>query len=439
MRPGRRDRRVPREDSAAGKRQNAGMRARRPLPALLGALCLGACSTASSYEAGDAAFRAGNYQGAWTIYQAAGDPDDPDLAVRLERTRWFLIEEALREQISAGEGERALALIERLAPEAPADRTRELAELQARAQQRIGARHVVVGLALLEEDQPLEALRELTLAVAWNPEDPVAAEALAKLSGRLQREEHMGEVLYFEGMDHLRTGFDLRARASFHHAAGMLGEDSRAHDRWEGLTQDMAAASRGEARAFLKAGLLGAAFLALRTAERLQPEHPETAELVQALDAKVRSESALAGADLAIRGGKTEVAAEYLEAVKSLGVETHLRAAASLEERNLQLKLEQEYKFARAYELDEQILHAARVYRALLEQAGGFGWNDAELRLSQLERRAAQAEQAFARALAAEAAGDAAAYRAALEETVRFASDYEDALARLAAARADGR
>lgn len=418
------------------------MRARRPHPGLPLALALplvsAACATSSAFRAGDDAFTRGDYARAYAHYLEAGDPeDDSDLALRLDRTRWFLIEDAIRDELAANDGERAMAWIERYSGEAPPDRHNEMRILHARAQQRIASGHVRRGLLAIEQDREPDALRELTLALAWNPADPAANDAFDRLTRRMAWHERAGETLYFEGMDHLRTGLDLRARTSFHHAARFLGAESRAATRYAGLTEDMAAASRGDARAYLRAGQLGPAFTSLRTAQRLQPEHPEVLELAQALDAKVRSERALAGADLAIRGGKSDEAEEYLASIAALGVEAHQPAARDLSERNLELRLDQEYKLARAFEMDEQVLHAARTYRDLLTLADGFGWNDSELRLRQLETRAAQAQQAYARALAAEAAQDRAAYRAALEETVRLASDYEDALVRLAAARAE--
>lgn len=411
-------------------------RLRHLAPAAALAAALGACAAGSTVAAGDAAFRSGDYDEAWRLYQRAGDPsDDADLALRVERTRWFLIEDEIRRRIAEGAGQEALDMIGRFAPEAPADRARELSELLERAQQRVGAGHAALGLALIEADEPLAAQRELTMALAWNPQDDFAAEALARVIARLAHDERVGEIYYFEGMDYLRVGHESRARTSFHHSAVLLGENSKAQARFEALTEDLAAVSRSEARAYLQAGALGPAFLRVRTAERLEPEHPETLELAGVLDAKVQSERGLMSADLAIRGGRTAAAAESLQLVRDLGVEAHAREAAELEQRNRDLRLEQEYNLARAFELDEQVLHAARAYRALLESSGGYGHLDAELRLSRLEQRAAAAAQAFERARAAEAAGDAAAYLAALEETVRLASDYEDALMRLAAVR----
>ncbi len=400
---------------------------------------LAACQS-TAMERGDSAFRSGNYVGAWAIYQEAGDPaENPALATRLARTRWFMIEDELLRLLALDEPLRALNLLPNLATGAPADRAPALAEIQARAQNQLGAQYARAGLAAIEADLPLEAMHYLTLAVAWNPGDELAATALARTVARLEREGELGTSFYFEGMEHMRQSYDLRARTSFHHAAVLLGEDSRAQERFEALTEDLAEQSRSEARLYLDAGLLGPAFLSIRTAERMVPEHPETLGLMQRLDAEVRSAQALVGADLAIRGGYAKRADQILEEIAVFGVAEHATEAHSLTLRNDELKLDQAYKLGRAFELDEQVLHAAEQYREIQRRAEGFGWQDTELRLSNLQQRIAAATRAFDAALAAEAAADSGAYRSHLEDTVRFASDYEDALTRLAVLRAADR
>lgn len=406
------------------------------LLALTAALCGGACQS-SSLEQGDAAFRRGDYPRAWEAYHEAGDPQqNQELADRVERTRWFLIEDRIRDLLAQWEVQTALDLIPRVASQAPADRQATLVDFQRRAQRQLGLLHAQNGYDLLEAGEVDEALRELTIAVAWDPHDETSSALLQRTAERLEREGRLGESFYFEGMENVRHGFDLRARASFHHAAGLLGEESRAQQRYEGMTEDMAVSSRAEAVSYLEAGLLGPAYLSLRTAERLEPESAETARLAQLLDAKVRSAQAMIGADVSIRGGRPDEAAEYLEEVKAGAVAAHAQAARSLEERNFELILDQEYKRARAYELDEQVLRAAAAYRAIVSRTEGYSWLDSALRLSNLEGRIAQAAQSYAAALAAQSASDVAGYRSRLEETVRFASDYEDALVRLAQLRA---
>jgi hypothetical protein len=397
---------------------------------------LAACQS-TAIERGDSAFRSGNYNDAWAIYQEAGDPaEDPALATRLARTRWFMVEDGLRHLLAIDEPQRVLNLLPRLATGAPADRAPALAEIHSRAQNQLATQYARAGLAATEADLPVEALHYLTLAVAWNPEDELAATGLARTVERLEREGELGTSFYFEGMEHMRQSHDLRARTSFHHAAVLLGEDSRAQERFEALAEDLAEQSRGEARLFLDAGLLGPAFLSIRTAERLIPEHAATLELMQRLDSDVRSAQALIGADLAIRGGYAQRADLILEEIAGFGVAEHASEAHSLTLRNDELKLDQAYKLGRAFELDEQILHAAAQFREIHQRAAGFGWQDSEFRLSNLEQRIAAATRAFAAALAAEAAGDSRTYRAHLEDTVRLASDFEDAIMRLAVLRA---
>ena len=109
------------------------------------------------------------------------------------------------------------------------------------------------------------------------------------------------------------------------------------------------------------------------------------------------------------------------------------QSIAQTGEKNQDEKNRTRYARARAYELDTQMVHSLELYRAILADEGGFGWEDVELRIDSLEQRLRQAEAAYGRAIAAEQAGDDAAYAAALVETVHLAVDYEDAHARFLA------
>lgn len=400
----------------------------------LAVLALGAACQSSALTRGDAAFRSGDYLGAWHAYAEAGDgAAAPELEQRRARTHWFLIEDGLRDRLSSGREEEALALIEQIAPQAPPDRSAALEELAQRGRDQLGARHTRDAEELLEAGDPDAAVRELTLALSWNPADDLAANLLEMTTERLARERDLGDSFYFEGMDHLRHGSDVRARTSFHHAGALLGPESRAQERFDALTQDLAASGRAEARNFLDADMLGPAFFAIRGVERLEPEHAETLALIERLQAKVSSENGLLAADLAIRGDRTALAGEILAELRAWDVPAHRAERTDLERRNQEAILDHDYRFARALELDEQIVRAAEVYRTIVARSEGFGWADSELRMAQTAQRVQRAEIAYRRALAAEAAGDLAGYRAGLEETVRAASDYQDALARLAA------
>ncbi len=428
------------EEPQSGARQNGAMalspRLFRTAAGLIVLAAAAACS-ATAYDSGDAAFRRGDYLGAWHAYQAAGDPAaDPVLAQRLARAHWFLLEDGLRTLLATGHEVRAIALLPELTPQVPPDRAQELIVLEARARAQLGARHISRAEELLEASEPDAALRELTLALSWNPEDDLAANLFAATTERLAREHRLADEFYFEAMDHLREGDELRARTSFHHSATISGMESRAQKRYEALTEDLAAESRAEARMMLDAGLLGPAFQAIRTADRLDPENPELKELLETLEVRVNSAMDLLAGDLAIRGGRADLAAEILAELQEWDLPAHRGETRALAERQHDLALDKDYRFGRALELDEQVQRAAEVYRSIVAREGGNGWADSELRLVQLSRRLELAESAYRAALAAEQAGDADAYRARLEETVRAASDYSDALARLAAVRA---
>jgi len=427
------------EEAGGGARQNGAMDLLpRPLRLAAGltALTLCAACQTSSLERGDAAFRRGDYLGAYHAYEQGGDPaTDEILAARLARTRWFLIEDGLRELLASDREEQALAVLPQVISAAPLDRVEKTVEIEARARDQLGSRHTRRAEDLLEANESDAAIRELMLALSWNPEDDLAANLLAMTADRIEREAHLGEEFYFEGMDHLRHGFDVRARTSFHHAAELHGPDSRAQHRFEGLTEDLAAASRAEARTLLDADLLGPAFFAIRSADRLEPEHPETEELISRLQARVSSENALLAGDLAIRGKRTALALEILTEIEQWGVSAHRDDARELARRNEDLTLDLDYRYGRALELDEQVVRAAEVYASMLERGQGFGWADVELRVSRLQERIQLAAASFKAALAAEQAGDATAYRARLEETVRAASDYADAIDRLTVLR----
>lgn len=425
------------EEDGRRARQNGAMGHPTRLPrgaVLLLALVPCAACQSGAIRKGDSAFRSGDYLGAWHAYAEAGDPaEHPELAARMARTRWFLIEDGIRHMLASGGSREAVSLLPELAPMAPADRRQALAELEARGRDHLGSRHIQLAEELLEDSEFQAALQELALALTWNPQDELAANLFQRTRDRLEREAHLGDTLYFEGMEHLRHGYDLRARASFHHAALQLGPESRAQSRYDALSDDLAAASRAEARALLAADQLGKAFLAIRTADRLVPEHPETLVLVERLQNELSSARNLSAGDLAIRGGRVEQARELLAELEAWDVPIHRAQRAALAQRTNELALDQSYRFARALELDEQIVRAAAEYRAILQQDQGFGWADTELRLSRMEERVRRAEASYRAALQAEAAGDQEAYRERLTEAVRAASDYADALERLSA------
>jgi sirohydrochlorin ferrochelatase len=148
---------------------------------------------------------------------------------------------------------------------------------------------------------------------------------------------------------------------------------------------------------------------------------------------RVKREALMTGAEVAVRGGRTEIGDEILREILELELAGSDPRIVDLAERNQDAKNSSRYNRARAYELDRQLVSAAALYQSILDDEAGFGWEDVELRLSTISGRLAEAAAAYARAMDAEQAGDEEGYRAALAETVQASVDYADALARLRA------
>jgi len=386
---------------------------------------------APSVEEGDRQFRMGNYRKALEIYQDA-PPEQVDQG-RLERTRYFLLEQGARELLHLDRPEDARAVLTYLSEMAPADRRGEIAYLHARSERQTAQRHYEVGYAFNEANEPGLAAQELRRALSWDPEHAEAQELLAKMEGWITTQQEIGEDYYFRGMEHLRASQDLRARTSFMHAANLLGEDSYAQGRLEDITLGLAEESRALGRMYLEAGLNGPAWVAILDSLHMDPVHPESMELVQVIEAKIESDATLMSIDVAVRGGATEAADRLLVKARELGVVQHAQRLAALSEDNQDQKNNLRYRRARAYELDNQMVHALALYQAIQADEAGFGWEDIEVRIGALQGRLAEAEQAYQRALAAEREGDQDAYIQALREAVRLAVDFEDVHARFLA------
>jgi len=407
-------------------RQNALMRC---LPVLFLASAL-SCQ-AVTLEDGDAEFRKANFYKALEIYTSLpAEAQDP---ARIERTRYFLVEQNTRELLHLNRPEDAGRMLDYLAQVAPPDRAEEILRLRARTNLQIAERYYNLGYEYSEANNPEVAAEMLRVALSWNPEHEDAQELLVKSDQWVLAQEQIGEDFYFQGMEHLRSHQDLRARTSFMHAASMLGEDSLAESRLENITLQLADESRAVGRMYLEAGLTGPAWVAILDSMHLDPTHPETMSLVQAIEDQVHSTSVLDSAEMATRGGATAAADALLAEARILGVTQHLNRLMILSEANQDEENHLRYRRARAYELDNQMVHANQLYHAIQEDEGGFGWEDVLLRMQSLEARLGQAAQAYDRALSAESAGNQAAYAEALQETLHLAIDYKDVRARFLA------
>lgn len=411
---------------AGGRRQNSRMRRCSVLVLATALSC-----QAAILEDGDVQFRMANYRKALEIYTSMpASQQDPQ---RIERTRYFVLEQGVRQLLHLDRPEDATVALDMMEPLAPADRVGEVQDLRDRARLQIGHRHYQVAYDLNEANQPAAAAQSLRLALSYDPEHQEALDLLAKTEHWLATQERIGQDFYFEGMDHLRATHDLRARTSFMHAANLLGEQSLASTRLHDVTVSLAEESRTLGRMYLDAGLTGPAWATILDSLHLDPSHPDTLDLVRAIEDRVESEALLQSADIATRGGATAAADLLLQRAGALGVLDHAKQLMALAEANQDEKNRTRYARARAYELDTQMVHALELYNAILDDEAGFGWEDVELRIDSIEQRLGQAELAYRRALEAQEAGDDEAYAEALIETVQLAVDYADAHARFMA------
>ncbi|MFK5957187.1 MAG: hypothetical protein QM477_12160 [Planctomycetota bacterium] len=382
-------------------------------------------------EEGDQQFRMANFNRALDIY--TGMPVEQQDARRIERTRYFLLEQNTRELLHLGRPDDASELLNYLVTIAPADRAEELVRLRKRTDLQVAERHYAVGYEYSEENNPEAAALELRLALSWNPEHEHAQALLDQTEEWLSSQEQMGEDFYFQGMHHLRAHQDLRARTSFMHAASLLGDDSLAQSRLEGITLELADASRSLGRMYLEAGLIGPAWVSILDSMHLDPGNAETMELLTSIEHRVHGEALLASVDMATRGGAIEAADALLDEARRLGIGQQLQRLKELSEANQDQANRLRYRRARAYELDNQMVHAYQLYEAIQADEGGFGWEDVLLRMQELKTRLARAEVAYDHALQAESNGEQAAYVAALTETLQLAVDYKDVRARFLA------
>ncbi|MGB0953607.1 MAG: hypothetical protein ACPG31_10300 [Planctomycetota bacterium] len=383
---------------------------------------------APSLEDGDKQFTMGNFRRALEIYGSM--PEEKIDHHRIARTEYFLLEQGARELLHLDRPEDARTVLTYLSEMAPADRRGEIAYLLERSDRQTAQRHYELGYAFNEGNEPVLAAASLRRALSWNPEHPEAIELLGRMDSWIDTQKEIGEDYYFRGMEHLRAHEDLRARTSFMHAANLLGEDSFAEGRLVDLTLGLADESRALGRMYLEAGLNGPAWVAILDSLHLDPTNEESMALVKVIEAKIESDAKLMSVDLAVRGGATEAADRLLQEARELGVVQHASRLAQLAEDNQDQKNNHRYRRARAYELDNQMVHALALYQAIQEDEAGFGWEDIGVRIEALQGRLAQAEQAYQRALAAERDGDDAGYEAALREAVRLAVDFEDVHAR---------
>jgi len=396
---------------------------------VLGLLAVISCQ-ATTIEDGDSMFRRGNYPQALQVYSdLAAESPSRELDRRVERTRYFLMEQGVRNLLHLDRSEDALEILDYIEGVAPVDRVEVVAGLRARTLKQIGRRHYDLGFEYYEATLIEAAAREYVLCLSWDPENEAAKTSLARCEQWLATREILAEDYYFQGMEHLRKDQDLRARTSFMHAATLLeDDDSQAAERLANLTASLAEESREKSLLYMEAGLTGQAWVAAQDAVYLAPDDPRNQELAKHLADTVLSNAYLVAADVARRGGETSAADEFLQKTRELGVVQHRERIRTVAELNQDRKNSDHYARARAYELDNQMVHARDRYQEILDDEGGFGWRDVEQRLTAISARLTDAEQKMTAAQVARNAGDIDGYVKGLQEVLRLSVDFPDAM-----------
>lgn len=399
------------------------------LSIVLIALGVASCSSPQdeARELGDRAFRMGMYHDALDAYRSIEEPDEEVLSL-IEDARFQSIMQSARERVHVNEIQDALALLDYLEQERPG--MPETADLRRQAYRRKGAELASSGERLLDDGFPEAAARTYREALRWNPENGDAqvgfAEAERQSSARAQR----GERLYFEGLDDVMNGHRERAFTSFSHAAHLLGQDSRAQDRVEALAGELTTELVLQAQELLDADNLGGAWLVLSDARRLDPANLDAANLFAEVDAELEARRLLSQAEIHVLGGRLDQADALLAKVLDVTGDSHRDQVSAMSERAVFQRATEDYKFARACELDNQIVRAVTMYNDILRLTDGYGYEDLKLRVDNLQRRIDLAADNYAIALEAERALQPEEYRQALEDCLELAGDYKDALER---------
>lgn len=400
--------------------------------AMLALALLAGCSALNrgSLEEGDRLYALGRYAEALAEYRAAaGEHPGPELEERIRLARFQVLAEAAREAIHLEQPEQALAWLDRaeeVLPEHPLT-----GELRRRAAEQLSEMITREAFEHLSEDEPAAAVVLFGEALRWNPGNARAQSGLAEARVEAEQRFAKGEDLFLQGVEALREARDGRALTYLAHARDYWGEDSRAGELEREVADLVASDLTEQAERSLRAGNLGAAWVALRQAVELDPGDEDLLARLERLDRELRTRELLMRAELRIRSGSLEEAQALLDQIVDLGVEGHEEELARLDRRLELARNEDRYRRARAYELDGQVQRAADLYQEVLVSVGDEGFEDTAERYRRLQDRLAQARRHYAAALEAQEDGDPEGYRRHLEACVRLARDFADASERL--------
>ncbi|MBK8976214.1 MAG: hypothetical protein IPM29_09820 [Planctomycetes bacterium] len=373
-----------------------------------------------------------DYFQAWVSIQEAHKeaPDDPEVAESYERIRAAFLLARGRELVFENRDLEAIELFERLLVLNPDDET--AAGWIVRARQKLATRAARHGDTLQTEGDLEGALLAYREAVDHEPDNPIAADGLARLAETWRHRRADARDHYLEGVRALAE--QLFQQTRYHMLIALdkdpgldeaRGPSARARKR---LLEDRFRAARAmEAKGFFPA--------ALREYRELRDADAALSDIdarIARTEAEVRaSQLADEGQMLALRGDFT-AAREKLE--QALGLTTHSQdeiseALVLVHER----ELDRDYTVAKDHEIQGELEDAVAVYTDIDQRLPGF--RDVRARISELQIRVEEAKTAYDAGLAAEAAGDREAALGHFNDVLVYWPEYRDAAARAAALR----
>ncbi len=403
------------------------------LPLLL-LLPLAACASSEvdeNFENGDRHFRMGQFHQAHRAYQEAaeevGDPSE-DLLARTEEARFRSILQSAETRIHLSEIPEALQLLDFAEAERPG--TAEIAELRQHAYRRRAAKYVDEGESLLDDAKAEEALVAYSEALRWDSENQQAIRGYDESKKIADDRFARGEDIYFEGLEQEGEGHNGRARTSFEHASHLHGDDSKAAKHLAALSIEVADRQFKIGTFHMEEGRIGAAWVALMDSVRLDPANQAADSMLDEVNARLEQIRLMNEAEMHVRGGRVDRADVLLERVLELTSEGYGQRIQTLRNKAEYQRAMNNYRTARACELDQQIVRARDLYQEIMVQSGD-GFEDVPLRIENLSARITVAADLYQKGLAAQKDGNAAAYRDLMGQVVEQAGDYEDALKRL--------
>jgi anion-transporting ArsA/GET3 family ATPase len=395
-----------------------------PLPFLL----LGLISCQSSLlDSGDSYFRQQSYLQAYNAYMLI-DSSDAEVQQRIATTRYFLLEDMVRDFSNSGRPDAGLALLEKITPLAPDNRQHVIEDLGLRCRNHIATRHFDLALEFNDIGDKNSAIRELLVALTWRDDFAPALERLAIITEREQMRNAQGEEKYLDAIAQLEAGSDVRARTAFMHASHLLTDPKLAYKRLNAISENLAEEAMRQAQLYLDSQQTGMAWVAVKNAIHLGIDDPAALAIAERLDAILRSQAHLTTADIKVRAGDYEIAKLSIDKAAAHSVVEHTASLIEIRNRNTDLQQKHRYLQARAYEIDSQLSHASSLYLQIYSDSDEYGYKDTEQRLASITIRLSEAELYYQQALLAAENGDAAGHMQMLRSVLQLAIDYKDAL-----------